>query len=295
MTRLSMALLLLLSTAVSCAAVITVHDDRGHTLRLDAPARRIVSLAPHLTELLFAAGAGQWVVGTSTYTDYPAAAQRLPRIGDSAALDIERIVALRPDLVVAWQSGNPPQAVAKLERLGLRVLVLEPGSLDGIAAEIETLGRIAGSEPAAAAAAARFRGRVLALRREYQGRRKMTLFYQVWRAPLMTVGGRQVISEVIDLCGGVNIFAGLDALVPTVSREAVLAADPQAIVTASEQPVAEALGGWRRWRSLQAVRNGNLMVIPADDISRATPRLLDGARRLCQALDAVRNEAAVEP
>ena len=295
MNRPLIALLLVLPTAVLRAQVISIQDDRGQRLRLDAPVQRIVSLAPHLTELLYAAGAGPAVVGTPAFTDYPAAAQAVPVIGDAAAIDVERIVALRPDLVVAWRSGTPPQAVAELERLGLPVLVLEPDGLEGIAAEIETLGRAAGSDAVADAAAAHFRARVAALRRDYQHRRRVTLFYQVWRAPLMTVGGRQIIGEVIDLCGGANIFAHLPHLVPTVSPEAVLAADPEAIVTGSEQPAAEALRVWRRWPQMRAVRQGNLLVIPPDDISRATPRLLDGAQRLCRALDRVRAAKAASP
>jgi len=295
MNRVLIALLLVLPAAVPHAEVINIHDDRGRGLRLDAPVQRIVSLAPHLTELLFAAGAGSAVVGTAAFSDYPAAARAVPVIGDAAAIDIERVVALRPDLVVAWRSGTPPQAVAELERLGLPVLVLEPNGLEGIAAEIETLGRAAGSERVAATAAAHFRARVAALRREYQHRRQVTLFYQVWRAPLMTVGGRQIISEVVELCGGANIFAHLPDLVPTVSPEAVLAADPEVIVTAAEQPSAEALGVWRRWPQMRAVRKGNLLVIPADDISRATPRLLEGAWRLCRALDGARAAKAATP
>lgn len=287
MRRLMIVLLFSSLLAVPLARVIA-DDGSGAAPR--RPAHRIVSLAPHLTELIYAAGAGASLVGTAAFSDYPAAARSVPVIGDAAAIDLERIVALRPDLVVAWRSGNPPQAVANLERLHLPVLVLEPRGLDSIAAEIELLGRAAGTETAAAAAAAEFRTRVAVLQREYSDKRRVTLFYQVWHAPLMTVGGRQVISEVIDLCGGANIFARLTELVATVSRESVLAADPEVIATAAEQPAAEALGEWRRWPQMRAVRNGNLLVLPADDISRATPRLLNGAERLCRELDRVRNQ-----
>jgi iron complex transport system substrate-binding protein len=242
--------------------------------------------------LLFAAGAGSRLVGTAAYSDYPEQARAIPAIGDSAALDIERIVALKPDVVLAWLSGNPPAEIAKLERLGLRVLVTEPSSLESIAEQIALLGHLAGTEQIADAAAAQFRGDIAALRRDYQGLRKVSVFYQVWHEPLMTVNGRQVISEVIALCGGQNIFAGLKTLVPSVSLEAVLAADPEAIVTTSEQPAAQALDIWRRWKQLRAVHNGNLLVIPPDEISRPTPRLLNGARRLCAQLDRVRRETA---
>jgi len=294
MNRILAALALFLQVA-ALRAEITLHDDRGRDLTLERPAQRIVSLAPHLTELLFAAGAGAMLVGTAALSDYPPPARDIPVIGDSAAIDVERIMALKPDVVLARMSGNPPAEIARLEQLGLRVFATEPRSLAVIADDIALLGRLAGTERTAAAAAAQFRGDVAALRREYQGRRKVSVFYQVWHEPLMTVNGNQVISEVIDLCGGRNIFAGLKTLVPSVSLEAVLAADPEAIVTTSEQPAAQALGIWRRWTQMRAVRNGNLLVIPPDEISRPTPRLLIGARRLCEQLDRVRHEESAAP
>jgi iron complex transport system substrate-binding protein len=294
MTR-YLALLLLLLPVTALPAVMTFHDDRGRKLLLDAPVQRIVSLAPHLTELLFAAGGGAKLVGTAAYSDYPEQARHVQQVGDSASLDIERIAALKPDVVLAWMSGNPPGEITKLERLGMKVLVMEPSSLEVIADQIALLGRLAGTEQAADAAAAQFRRDIAALHQEYQGRRKVSVFYQVWRAPLMTVNGKQVISEVIALCGGKNIFAGLQTLVPSVSLEAVLAADPEAIVTGSEQSPTQALDMWLRWKQLRAVRNGNLLVIPPDDISRATPRLLNGARRLCKQLDDVRGRELAAP
>jgi iron complex transport system substrate-binding protein len=287
MKRLIAVLALILPMAIPRAEIV-LHDDRGRELALDAPAQRIVSLAPHLTELLFAAGAGSKLVGTVAYSDYPDQARDIPVVGNSASLDMERIVALKPDVVVAWLSGNPSGEIAKLEQLGLRVLVTEPRSLERIAEQITLFGRLAGTERAAAAAAAQFRRDFAALRREYQGRRKVSVFYQVWHEPLMTVNGKHVINEVIDLCGGKNIFAGLRTLAPSVSLEAVLAADPEAIVTGSEQPAMMALEDWRAWKNLRAVRNGDLITIPPDDISRPTPRILIGARRLCAQLDHVR-------
>lgn len=287
-----MMLVLLLAQADALRAEIVVHDDRGRSMVLQAPAQRIVSLAPHLSELLFAAGAGAKLVGTAAYSDFPAAARRVPTIGDSSAVDIERVVALKPDLVLAWRSGNPAGIIAKLEHLGLKVLVTEPSSLEVIADQIIALGRVAGTEATANQAAARLRRSIAALRREYRGRRPVSVFYQVWYAPLMTVNGRHVISEVIKMCGGRNIFAGLRPLIPRVSIEAVLAADPEAIVTASDKPAAQALREWSDWKQLRAVRNGNLVALPSDDISRPTPRLLDGARLLCARLDRIRREEA---
>lgn len=288
MNRVIAVLLLVLQVNISHAEII-VSDDRGQDMWLQAPAQRIVSLAPHLTELLFAAGGGMRLVGSAAYSDFPEPARRVPIIGDSNAIDIERVVALRPDVILAWRSGTPAQAIAKLEQLGLRVFVTEPGTLEAIADQIVLFGRIAGTEDIANAAAAKFRQDIATLYREYQGRRKVSVFYQLWNEPLMTVSGKQVISEVINLCGGRNIFAGLRDLVPRVSVEAVLAANPEAIVTASTQPAAQALANWLQWKQLRAVRDGSLVAIPVDEISRPTPRLLNGARRLCTQLDRIRH------
>jgi iron complex transport system substrate-binding protein len=288
MKRMLAAAVLLILQAGDLHAAIVLTDDRGRELTLQAPVHRIVSLAPHLTELLFAAGAGASLVGTAAYSDFPEQARQVPTVGDSSAIDLERIVTLQPDVVLAWRSGNQPGALAKLEQLGIPVFVTEPGSLEAIADQIALIGRMAGTEDTANAAAMHLRRDIAALRRDYQGRRPVSVFFQVWNEPLMTVNGRQVISEVIDLCGGKNIFAGLKTLVPSVSVEAVLAADPEAIVTASEQPAARVLGDWSAWQQLRAVRDGNLLAIPPDDISRPTPRLLSGARRLCEQLDRIR-------
>jgi iron complex transport system substrate-binding protein len=293
MIRCLLGVLVLLQVGVLHAEIV-VSDDLGRDVVLQGPARRIVSLAPHLSELLFAAGAGAALVGTAAYSDYPAAVRRVPTIGDSSAIDIERVVALKPDVVLAWRSGNPAGTITKLEQLGLRVLVTEPGTLEAVADQIVLLGRVAGTEAEAAKTANRLRKNIAALRHEYQGRRPVSVFYEVWHAPLMTVNGKQVISEVIAMCGGKNIFAGLKPLVPRVSIEAVLAADPEAIVTASDQPAAEALSDWLPWKQLRAVRNGNLVTLPPDEISRPTPRLLDGARLLCARLDVIRHREAVQ-
>jgi len=294
MTRILVLVLLLVQVA-GVRAEIALADDRGRDLVLQGPAQRIVSLAPNLTELLFAAGAGARLVGTVAYSDFPAPARRVARVGDSTAIDVERVVALKPDVVLAWRSGNPQGTIAKLEQLGVRVFVTEPGTLGAIADEIVLFGRIAGTEDVAGKAATQFRREIAALRHDYQGRRPVSVFYQVWHEPLMTVNGKQVISAVIDLCGGRNIFAGLPALVPRVSLEAVLAANPEAIVTASDRPATQSLANWSAWQQLRAVHDGNLVVIPPDDISRPTPRLLKGARRLCAQLERIRRADALRP
>jgi iron complex transport system substrate-binding protein len=257
---------------------------------LPAPARRIVSLAPHATELLFAAGAGAQVVGVVSHSDYPPAALRLPEVGSYERLDLEAILGLAPDLVVAWESGNPRAEVARLRALGLTVYVTELRRLEDIPATLERLGALAGTTGEADAAAAAFRDGVGALQRRYGGRAPVRVFYQIWDSPLMTVGGEHLISSVLELCGGRNVFADQAALAPAVDVESVLVRDPEAIVAsgmAAERP--EWLDAWRRWPGLSAVRDEALFLIHPDLIQRPTPRILQGAEQLCADLDRVRS------
>jgi iron complex transport system substrate-binding protein len=285
----ALLLALLALASAGAAAQIRLGDDAGRSVVLQRPAQRIISLTPHLTELLFAAGAGSRVVGTVEYSNYPPAARSIARIGDNAQLDLERIVALRPDLVVVWRDGNAQRQLEKLLRLGIPVFYNEPRRLPDIARAIEQLGRLAGTEAVAAPAARAFVARLDALRRRYAGRAPVTVFYQIWDRPLLTVNGAHLISDVIELCGGRNVFAGLDALTPEVSIEAVLAADPEAIGGVSaEAGQAGNLDAWKQWPHLRAVARGNLFVVDSDIISRNTPRILDGALQLCRDLDAAR-------
>jgi len=281
------AVLALGSAAV--AAEIRLADDSGRSVTLKQPAQRIISLAPHVTELLFAAGAGEHVVGTVEYSNYPAAAQRIPRIGDSAQLDLERIVALKPDLIVVWQNGNAQRQLDKLLRLGIPVFYNASRRLSDIARAIEQLGRLAGTETIASPTAHAFVAREAGLRQRYARLALVTVFYQIWDKPLMTVNGDHLISDVIRLCGGQNVFADLKLLTPVISTEAVLAADPEAIGGVTAEPgQAGNLDGWKKWPRLKAVARDNLFVIPADLITRNTPRILDGAQQLCGHLEAAR-------
>ena len=288
LVRWALAAALALGSAAA-AAEIRLTDDSGRSVTLSRPAQRIISLTPHLTELLFAAGAGGHVVGAVEFSNYPPAAQSIARIGDSAQLDLERIVALKPDLIVVWQYGNAQRQLDKVLRLGIPVYYNEPRRLDDIARAIEQLGRLAGTQAAAVPAARAFEARAADLRRRYADRAPVTVFYQIWDKPLMTVNGDHLISDVIRLCGGRNVVAAANSLTPEISTEAVLAADPEAIggVTA-ETGQSGTLDGWKAWPRLTAVARGNLFVIHADLISRNTPRILEGAEQMCEQLDAAR-------
>lgn len=271
------------------AGELRVTDDTGRTVVLAQPARRIVSLAPHVTELLFAAGAGEKIVGTVEYSDYPPKARAIPRIGSYNHIDLERVLAIKPDLAIGWASGNHSADLDRLEKLGVALFTTEPHRLEDVARDMERLGLLAGSEPAARRAAQGFRARAAALQRRYGGRAPVRVFYQIWNQPLMTVNGEHVISDAMRLCGGINVFAPLKTLAPALNPEAVLNANPEAIVAsgmAEERP--EWLDDWRRYPLLLAVQRNNLFFIPPDLLQRHTPRLLDGAEQLCRALETAR-------
>lgn len=279
------ALIFLLAAAAH--AEIAIIDDAGNRVVLPRPATRIVSLAPHVTELLFAAGAGDKIVGAVEFSNYPDAAIRLPRIGSHAAFDLERIATLQPDLAVVWGSGNPPGQVAQLRRLGIPVFVSEPRRLEDIATSLRQMGTLANVP--AGDAASDFERRLAALRTRHANAAPVGVFYEIWNQPLMTVGGAHLISHALAVCGGRNVFAALTQPAASVELEAVLRADPDVIVASGmdrERP--EWLDHWRRWPQLKAVKNGNLFFIPPDLLQRHTPRLLEGVEQLCAALDSAR-------
>ena len=263
---------------------LEVTDDTGRQVVLEKPAQRIITLAPHTTELAFAAGAGEQIVGVVNYSDYPEAATRLPGVGDATQLDRERILTLHPDLIIAWDSGNRPVDLEWLERQGIPVYRSQPNELEQIASNIEQIGQLAGSQAMASKAASDFRQRLEALRHRYQREVPLTVFYQIWPQPLMTVNGKHIISEVLRLCGGENIFPELPAMAAQVSLESVILADPQVIVASSNDGSGQALEQWRRWGSMQAVKNERLFWVEADLIHRATGRVLDGVEVICRDL-----------
>lgn len=274
---------------------IVVVDDRGRSVELAEPAQRIVSLAPHLTELLFAVGAADRLVATVAHADFPAAAREIPRIGTATQLDLERLMAARPDLIIAWDSGSPRAPLERLERLGLTIYYSEPSDFGGIGKDLRRLGRLTGSDDLAERAARDFEEKIDALRTRHADRPPVTVFYQVWDQPLMTVNDAHLIGEAIRLCGGRNVFGHLEVLVPRPGRETVLAADPEAIVSGGpgeDRP--DWLEPWEHWTGLTAVRRDNLFFIPPSLIQRHTPRISEGTRMLCEALETARSRRGPE-
>lgn len=278
---------LCLADPFSVRAGVSVQDATLQDISLTAPASRILSLSPHTTELLFAAGAGGQVIGRVRYSDHPPDALAIPVVGDALHLDLEAILALRPDLVVAWGSGNSPSVLRQLKRLGLAVFISEPTTLDDIAREIEALGVLSGHAKEAAAVAKTFRNRSEALARKYARASKRRVFYQLWNRPLISIGGRHLISQLIGLCGGENIFAGLSRLAPVVGLEAVLAANPEVIINGGHQGP-NWRGDWRGWPGLAAAESNRLYEVNPDLMQRNGPRVLDGAELLCKQLHQAR-------
>ncbi len=279
---------LLSSLPIVQAWAVDVVDDSGRRVSLDTPAERILTLAPHAAELTFAAGAGARLLGTVSHSDFPETAENIPRIGDAAHLDRERILSLAPDLVIAWPSGNRGGDLRWLEQQGIPVYHSEPRRLDDIAANLMDIGTLAGTADSARASADSFRGHLARLGQTYARKPPIGVFYQVWPKPLMTISDRHFISEVLRLCGAENVFSGVSGLSPRISREAVIHADPEAVVAATiSGDHNDPLAVWRPWKSLRAVRQGNLFTVDADLIHRPTPRLLDGAEHICRQLAGV--------
>ncbi|HVL34700.1 MAG TPA: cobalamin-binding protein [Burkholderiales bacterium] len=273
-------------------AEVSAVDSAGRRVALPAPAVRIVSLAPHATEQLFAAGAGARLVAVSDYSDFPAEAKRLPRVGNFAGVNLEAIAALKPDLVVAWRLEATAASLARLESLGIPVFYSEPRRLTEIPEAIAALGRLAGTAATATREAERLRAELERLERTYRSRAPVTLFYQVSESPLMTLGGRHFVSDAIRVCGGRNIFEALSPMAPIVNVESVLHADPQAIVTAlPEAGDARWRAFWLRFPALRAVREGNLFAVPANEMHRHGPRALAATALLCERIDEARRGA----
>lgn len=269
-------------------------------MTLPRPAQRIVTLAPSLAEMTYAAGAGGRLVAVARLSNFPPAARGIPQIGDAVRVDFERIIALKPDLVLAWMSGNSAADVERLERLGLATYVSEARRLADIPLQLRAIGALAGTAVDAGKAAASFEREVDNLRKRHAQSRKVRVFYEIWRKPLMTVSGAHLISDVIVLCGGENVFADVSQLTPTISLEAVIAAKPEAILGGgSADGAKEFIAQWRA-AALQPLRNVPAYYVHPDRMQQATPRIVDGAREVCSALDEVRNsrqgaEAARKP
>ena len=264
------------------AATLRLVDDAGQTLEFIRPPQRIISLTPHLTELLFAVGAGSQVVGVDSASDFPPDAKMLPRVGDYSRINFERVLALKPDLVIVWVGGNRAADIHGLRQMGVPVLHTQATRLEDVARLLRLIGQASGHEALGNAAAQKFSAQLAALKVSTSRQPPIKVFYQVWDRPLMTVGGAHWISDALALCGARNVFADLRGLSPVVSREAVLKRTPALIVGGNDAPDLRRL--WQSFASLPAVKNNAFVSVDADLLHRPTPRLLEGVAGLCAAI-----------
>lgn len=270
-------------------AEVCAEDAQGKKVCLPEPAKRIATLSPGATELMFAAGAGEKVVAVVNHSDYPPAARKIPLVGNHTRIDLEALLALEPDLVITWVTGNPPAQLEMLKELGLPTFAIEPRTFEKVSSVIERLSVLAGTEREGYAEAERFRKGIVEITEKYLSAEPIPVFYQVWETPLMTINNDHLIGKVLQLCGGINVFGDMPRLVPRISAEVVLQADPHAILTGSVEGASDdELDHWKDYSEMSAVARGNLFFVPASPISRPTPRLLEASTLICQKLDIAR-------
>ncbi len=253
--------------------------------------RRIVTLSPHLTELVYAAGAGGKLVGVVEYSDYPPAAMDLPRVGDAFRIDYERIAELSPDLILGWRTGNPVSVIERLRDLGYQVEVLDAARLDDVARQLVAIGVWSGTEDSARQVALEYRNELARIRDRYLEAKPVSVFYQISAQPFFTISNQHTIGEAIRLCGGTNIFGELQGISPAVSLEAIIDRAPQVIVVGTTDENAGARGqipGLSQWDTIPAIRMENIVLVDADFMTRPSVRILQGIRQLCEGLDRAR-------
>ncbi|MBT3532151.1 MAG: cobalamin-binding protein [Gammaproteobacteria bacterium] len=287
--RLLFVFMFFLVSVHASAQNISVVDDEDTVVTLSEPATRIISLAPALTELLFSIDAGNRIEGVVEFSDFPPAALTIPIIGRHDRLDMERIIEIDPDLILAWVTGNPRGSVARLKEMGYTVFMAETQALEDIPSLIEKLGRLTAEDNKAQDVANDFRNQYQSLQSVYGSRPILSTFYQIWNAPLISVGGDELINDIIELCGGRNIFADIQQKAPKVSEEAVLNRNPEIIVASGADDQRPAwLDDWKEWNGLTAVAQESLFFVPPDLVMRPTLRALQGAEMLCEQIDSAR-------
>lgn len=287
-TRTALAAALLATMAMQAAhAAITVYDDDGKPVTLQKPAQRVIAMAPHVTEMLFAAGGGDKIVGVVTYSDYPEAAKKIQNIGDNRNVDMERVASLKPDLIVIWMHGASERQIDMLRQLGIPLFHSEPKKLADIPDNVQRMGKLLGNEAVADKVAAELRAKLAALTAQYSQRPPVRVFYQVWDKPLYTLSGAHIITDAMRVCGGQNVFAGLKTTAPVVDVENVLREDPEAVFATAEKNY----GGvdlWKPYKNMKAVKYGNLFTLNGDTLNRSGPRMIQGTALMCEKLEEAR-------
>lgn len=273
------------AAGIAAAGPLTVTDDSGAKVNLAATPTRIVSLAPGATEMLFAAGAGNHVIATVQYSDEPPAAKQVPRIGDVVAIDMEKLVALRPEVAVVWPGGGNPAQIEEINRLHIPMYRQQVNKLSDIPDSLRRLGALAGTRDVADHAAHNIEARLTALANIYGNGRHPSVLIEVWNHPFYTVGGTHLMSDALKFCGARNVFGDLKELGPVIDVEAVVARDPDIIVAAAPPGSGpEWLADWKRFTTLRAVRQGNLISFEDQRLTRLGPSVVDATEALCKAL-----------
>lgn len=281
--------LIINSSHVSGATSFQVADDDGNIVTFSKPAKRIISLSPHATELLFAAGASDQIVATISYSDFPEQAKKIPRIGSHEKIDLESVININPDLIIVWKSGGSSQQIDDIKKLGYKIYSSEPKSFESVAANIVNMGKILGTNIIANKKADSFLNNLNALRNKFHNLELVDVFYQVWNQPLMTINNGHLITDIIELCGGRNVFANLPARAPKVDIESVIEKNPQAILIGMSENRNDWIEPWFKWQSIYAVKHKHVYGINADYIVRQGPRVLKGIKQVCGILENIRN------
>jgi len=281
-------ILILLCFVATSAGAASVTDDDGRPVTLPGPAERIISTAPHITEFLYEVGGAGRVVGVTSYSDYPVEAQSLPLVGDNRQIDTERVLALKPDLLIAWRGGNPARQIEQLTRLGIPVFYSDLKKMDDIPETLARFGILVGQPEKGKEKAQLWRKRLERLKKQYENRPVLKVFYQISERPLYTLNGKHIVSEGIRICGGDNIFSDLRVIAPRVSVEAVLEKNPDVIFISRSGGSTHGVNFWSRFSIVNAVRWNNLYEINPDLMDRPGPRLIDGVSALCEKMEETR-------
>jgi len=267
---------------------LSFYSQQAYSDAQNSP-QRVISLAPHITEMLFSAGAGDKVVGVVDYSDFPQAALEIESVGSYHAINIEKIVQLNPDLIIAWKTGNRIKDIDKIQQLGFKVSYSEPYKLSDIPKEIRKFGQRLQTQKVANQVANRLKTKLNSLQQTYYSKPKVTAFYQIWNAPMMTINGQQFISQAMNICGAKNIFSDLPILAAEVSIESVISKNPDIILLGGEKSVQQAwLTDWQKWKNIKAIKNQHVYLLNADTFQRPTERLIEGIEGLCKKIDKVR-------
>ena len=251
---------------------------------------RVITLSPHLAEMLFNLGALNTLVGVSAYTDFPEELKNLPNIGDAFVLDIEKITILEPDIILAWESGTPRNIVDELVNLGFKVKIIKSKNLEDIASSILLLGDVVGKKNEAKKIANEFKTGIKYLKDTYQKKKKLRVFFQIDEKPIFTIGGSHFISEVIDICGGINIFSDVKQTAPSISEESVVSRDPEVILSRDVASNKMKLKIWEKFENMSAIKLDNLFYLNARELERPTSGLVNAGKEICSKLEQARSK-----